>query len=155
MIDLETFDVFPRFSGQKVDSWDVIGILAKDPRVTSVGLFYRWELTIFQNATEVLTIEFDTNAADEEPKFQRLQDPIGCLVFVKHIKPQWKGHAGLYTPFGQPDQGQIHYNHRTIIVMDTNREDLIKFEKVRMNNLTKLTFYRVKFRTLIFTRTLQ
>ena len=131
LIDLATFNDFPQFSGQYIEPCDILAILASLPRVTPMPPdSYRWNMTLFQTENQQINIEFDTHSSIEEPKFQRLRDPVGCLVFIKHIKPWEEGHASLFTPFGHNDQGHIHFNHRTFLVLDTNRDDLLKFERV-------------------------
>lgn len=139
MIDLTRYDDWPENASLKIDPWDILGVLACLPTSEDLGNGqFRWKVTVFQTENEYVNIEFNTSSADEEPKFQRLENPPGSIVYIRHIKPHLKSEAGLYSPFGRSEAGKKHYNHRTFFAIDASTNDLRRFEQVSPAHFTGL-----------------
>ena len=131
LIDLETFDDWPENCALPNAPWDLVGILVNFPHITDLkcGIF-RWTFTVYQSENSYVNIEFNTDRERDEPKFQRLVDCAGQLIFIRHLLPIDEGRAGLYAPYDRPQNLWPHYNHRTIFCMDTSYKYVEQFEKV-------------------------
>ena len=131
LIDLSLFDDWPIYAGEKIEPWDVLGVLHSPPVCRDLGCFaFQWSFTLYQNEVDYVNIEFNCYDASEEPKFQHLNYYKGALVYVRHIKMYEKSIAGLYAPYGRLETGRPHYCHRTIYALDPSMKDLRDFEKV-------------------------
>ena len=132
LIDLTVFDTFPDYANDEVYPWDIIGILAAFPDVRRLGDGdFLWKIKIFQTENRSVNIEFKTSSSAEEPKFCRIADPVGKIVYIRHITMWSKGNAGLYAPFGKTQFQKQHFNYRTILVLDFTAEEMEKFEQVK------------------------
>ena len=92
---------------------------------------YKALLALWQTESESITVEFDCESPEDEPKLQRLgRDYNGVIVFLRHLLPYSKGSAGLMPPYNTPYCGKKHYLHRTLLVLDVTEEKLQDFEWV-------------------------
>ena len=112
--------------------WDIIGVLGAVPYFKKEDDVLKFKFTLFQTQNHSIEISFNVENQKDEPMFQRLNNDLGAIIFVKYIQLVRKGEAGLCAPIDKYDMfGRKHHNHRTFFAIDATTDDLIQVQKVR------------------------